>query len=1018
MDSDLFLQQLRDLSLEDGCAYIQEHRAELSDRTAIGEVLAEEALRVLYTPFLSLKIAELLIFYGDYVGHLLSHGLGLKAKGDALMLIAHYEAAMKYLDTAGKEFLGLGDEGNWARSRISWIIACAWLGRIEEALQEAARARDVFLRLGEYYWACVIDHNTALIYDQIGRYQDALKLYESMLAIYPVLTDQSEASINRSIALAEMNQAIHLAWLGNFEQAYRLHQQARASFIALGEATCVISTEINLADLEYTQGYYGSALRRYYQAIDSLMQNNIDNPLLLAELKLWIAKCLVKLNRPQEACPLADEAVEAYRLSGISLNTGSALREYAITLLASGRPNEALRALNEAWMLFNQGGFDPSAFATKLQQAEILLEMEAVTEAYDQAHFIRQYFDAQRLVSGTVRSSLVMAEALIGRVQKLRIDQEKEQQALLLQEAVLLCKQTTLQARQYNLQEEVYKSHYLLGRIFALQGNLGKAARHYGAAISQIERILDDLVYDLSPSFLHMIWTIYEDIITLCLQRSETERAFSYLEQARSMALRQYLNKTSALQSRNRDQEDAASPSVSQVNSALALRLQHELRDRQEEYRWYTVLLVDPSISPDTDLEIIQAELKRCEEKISELFERLHLYQSNTDFTSHKKKRATHNIKRVDIAQLRQQLMPDQTLLAYFLHKDTLVIFAATTETLATYKIPDGAAQLERLLPLLHAHLQPDGWPNVQQPPQKVIRRLLNKLYDLLIAPVANLLPMQSGYLTIVPYGPLHALPFHALHDGSHFLVENFQINYLPASNMLMHLGRLQYEDAHDRIDAFMSSKQPIVFGYSGNGHLQRTVDEAKMLAEMLGGRCYIEGEATIARLIEQAPNSPIIHIATHGQSRLDAPNFSYVLLADGQLNAIDAFNLDLKGCELITLSGCETGLSLSGGGDEQLGLGRAFLAAGASSLLMSLWPVEDNATNELMQCFYQHLLQGESKGQALRAAQCSLVHHTGTIYTHPYFWAAFRLVGDVGPLRYEIANESSFALATRPLKK
>jgi CHAT domain-containing protein len=102
----------------------------------------------------------------------------------------------------------------------------------------------------------------------------------------------------------------------------------------------------------------------------------------------------------------------------------------------------------------------------------------------------------------------------------------------------------------------------------------------------------------------------------------------------------------------------------------------------------------------------------------------------------------------------------------------------------------------------------------------------------------------------------------------------------------------------------------------------------------------------------------------------------------------------------LVTLIGCETGLALSGGGDEQLGLGRAFLAAGADSLVMSLWSVEDNATNELMQVFYQHLLNGESKVQALRAAQCQLLHHSSSIYAHPYFWAAFRLVGDVSPLK------------------
>jgi CHAT domain-containing protein len=233
-----------------------------------------------------------------------------------------------------------------------------------------------------------------------------------------------------------------------------------------------------------------------------------------------------------------------------------------------------------------------------------------------------------------------------------------------------------------------------------------------------------------------------------------------------------------------------------------------------------------------------------------------------------------------------------------------------------------------------------------------------------------------------------------------------------------MHLSSLKDEQAHPSKNASLFTKPPLMFGYSGNGHLQRTIDEAKMLAALLDGCCYLEGEATIAQLIEQAPDSPIIHIATHGHSRLDAPNFSYVLLADGQLNAIDAFSLDLKGCELVTLSGCETGLALSGGGDEQLGLGRAFLAAGAESLVMSLWPVEDNATNELMRLFYQRLLSGDTKMQALRVAQCNLLHRSSSIYAHPYFWAAFRLVGDTGTLHALGAKEDTFAIETEPRKK
>jgi CHAT domain-containing protein len=276
----------------------------------------------------------------------------------------------------------------------------------------------------------------------------------------------------------------------------------------------------------------------------------------------------------------------------------------------------------------------------------------------------------------------------------------------------------------------------------------------------------------------------------------------------------------------------------------------------------------------------------------------------------------------------------------------------------------------------------------------------------MLVKPVAELLPPSSGHITIVPYGPLFNLPFHALYDGSHFLVEHYRINYLPASTILMHLGTLQSERSKRSTRTRGATALPLVLGYSGHGQLQRVRQEAQTVAALLDGRCYLESEATITRLIELAPGSPVIHIATHGHSRLDAPNFSYVRLADGQLNAIDAFRLDLQGCELVTLSGCETGLSMSGGGDEQLGLGRAFLAAGTTSLVMSLWPVEDNATNELMQLFYEGLLKGESKVEALRSAQCNLLRRTSSTYSHPYFWAAFRLVGDIGRLLYEKAGD------------
>jgi CHAT domain-containing protein/tetratricopeptide (TPR) repeat protein len=1008
IDASQLLQRLHDLDLEEGRSLIMQSAADLNDQAAFGVALADEALKELYTPFLSLKLAELLIFFGNHIQHPSSHALGLKAKGDALVQIGHFQAAIECLDAAGEEFLGMGNEGNWARTRISWVTASESLGRVEEALQEAEHARNTFERLGEHYWTCIIAVNTAVIYDHLGRYQDAIRLYEYACSIYPTLTDQREVDIKQSIAIAELNQAISLSWLGRFSDASHLQEKAYNSLLALGEMGLVVFIEIDMANLSYTQGYYGQALLRYLHVRDTLVQDNSDvptNPMLLAELKIWMANCLEKLSRTQEACKLVEEAVATYKQIGTSLQTSNALREYASALQASGRLQEALTILKEALTLFHNGGFNLYISATKLQEAEILLAMGDLEEALELAQHIKEQFEAQHFVARSIRASLIIVQVLFRKADRVEKLQYGMMQAQLLEEATYLAKQIALQAKKYNLQEERYKSHFYLGQIFALQGNTVKAEKHYRAAITQIEYILNNLAFDLSPSFLHAAWRAYEEMIALCIRRSQPEHAFSYLERVRSVALRQYLNNTNILREEKR--EEAADVSVLQGNKATRLRIQYELREWQEKYHYYSALLanIDPSASPLVDQRIIQAEMQRCESRVNELFEHLQLSQSETPFVAHIQKQRALTLELDMIERLQQRLSSDQLLLTYFLFKDTLTIFAVTSESLRTFEVPEGQKELERLLPFLHIYLHPSSWPDVQKPPQQAIRRMLKKLYDLLISPIKALLPPEQGQLTIVPYGPLHTLPFHALYDGSHFLIEDFQINYLPASNLLLHFSNYKDDKIHNEVNASSGARTSLVFGYSGNGHLQRCIDEAVTLTSMLRGRCYLEKEATIARLIEQAPGSTIIHIATHGRARLDAPNFSSVLLADGQLNAIDAFSLDLQGCELVTLSGCETGLSLSGGGDEQLGLGRAFLASGARSLVISLWPVEDRSTNELMQAFYQHLLSGENKMQALRAAQCSLLRSGSPALSHPYFWAAFRLIGDPVPIYTNVAT-------------
>ncbi|HEY4387156.1 MAG TPA: hypothetical protein VGN34_22095, partial [Ktedonobacteraceae bacterium] len=710
MDQMLLLQQLRDLSLEEGRVSIYRHLAELEDYASFGRLLKDEsqvAERV--DPFLSLKLAELLIFFGELTKHRTSHALGLIARGNVLRTLGSHQAALEALDEAGQEFLDLADEKGWARSRISWIISASWLGRVDEALQQAERARQTLLRSGESFWACVVEYNTAVIYTQLGRYREALHLYEDMLTLLPTLQEQDETLIKRYMSMTKVNYARNLAFIGEFQLAVRYQQESLQSFTELQETHSMAEVEVNLADLEYVQGYYGSALSHYYQGRDLLQHNAIDDPRLLAHIHTHMATCLVKLGRVREACLLAEEAVATYRRLGASLDTGEALSEYAYALIASRRLQEAIQVLDEAEALFTRGGFGHHASAARLQQAELLVEMGAMDQAFSVVNQIYEFFARNVQHDRLVRAYLVQAAASI--IQAQQATDEQERVRLFLQ-ASQICEQAGKQANSHNLQEQFYQSQHLLGKIALLRGDMQRSTRYHMRAIRQIERMLTDLAHDLSPSFLRRTWQVYEDMIALSLRGTDAAQAFRYLERGRSVVLRQYF----AMASTTQEQPALQAQKAEAVEKSVTLlRLQRELEEWRRAYRNYSMQLARIEASAETilDREMIQAELLRCEERLSELSERVYILRQpgraavdGTPQADHERfKQRVQKVVRIE--EIQQHVAADQLVLTYFLEKEKLTIFVLSARGLNFYEIPGGTEQLEHLLPFLHAHLQP-----------------------------------------------------------------------------------------------------------------------------------------------------------------------------------------------------------------------------------------------------------------------------------------------------------------------
>jgi CHAT domain-containing protein len=170
---------------------------------------------------------------------------------------------------------------------------------------------------------------------------------------------------------------------------------------------------------------------------------------------------------------------------------------------------------------------------------------------------------------------------------------------------------------------------------------------------------------------------------------------------------------------------------------------------------------------------------------------------------------------------------------------------------------------------------------------------------------------------------------------------------------------------------------------------------EAKAISGIRpGSRILLRKDAGESALRSYGKNYRYLHFATHGRFDPLAPLKSALMLAPdsrsgGMLSVDKIYSLDLD-ADLVTLSACETGLSLIANGDDMVGLTRGFLYAGSSSVVASLWKVDDRATAELMKSFYTELLNSD-KVEALRKAQLE----TKKKYPHPYYWASFQLTGN-----------------------
>ncbi len=338
----------------------------------------------------------------------------------------------------------------------------------------------------------------------------------------------------------------------------------------------------------------------------------------------------------------------------------------------------------------------------------------------------------------------------------------------------------------------------------------------------------------------------------------------------------------------------------------------------------------------------------------------------------------------MDAAQLQAMLAPDEVVVAYHTLPDRLVAWVLSRDGVREAKFPLALprADLGRLVDAYRDAL-------IKLNPKAV--GIGDQIGQLLLAPL-GIAPGKR--VVIVPHGPLHYLPFQALRLDGQYLIERNPISIAPSISIAARLAQ-RTPTARAELLAFGN---PTISPDVADPLPGAEREVQALAAQFPGATLYFNAEANKTNFTSAAPKARLVHVAAHAMADTLDPLHSKVLLADedgkpNYLEAKDVIGMDLGNVAMLALSACESGLGRVDNGDEVLGFTRSFLSAGTSTLLASLWPVSDAATEKLMTTLYADLAKGVVVQDAMRDAQRAVMADPQT--SHPFYWAPFNLIGN-----------------------
>jgi CHAT domain-containing protein/tetratricopeptide (TPR) repeat protein len=871
-----------------------------------------------------------------------ARGQSLRAAGHVLFARGQWAGALESYGHALDLVRRTGREQHVARTLSGALQTLIYLGQYDRAFAAADEARAIFDRHGDRLRLARLDSNLGNILYRQERFEDALARYHEA---YERLRDIGEP---RDVAAVLSNTAVCFISLNDFASALDTYRRARAFCLQHQMPLLVLQADYNVAYLHFLRGEYSTALDLYRAVQRQCEASNDRYHLALCDLDR--SELYLELNLSEEGGRLAERARVAFEELGMRYEAAKALMNVGLAAGQRGEAAAALGVFDRARTLFGAEGNPVCQALVDLYRAIVLHRGGHNTEAARWCRRASTVFLRSGLPVKAAMCELLLAQLSVARGRAAAAER--------------LATSALDRLERAGAPALAFQAHFVLGLAAELNGDAPRAFAAFERAHQSMEQRRSHLQgEDAKVAFLNDKLSVYEALVSACLERDDVRRAFGYIEQAKSRSLADLMACRIA----------SLAPRVPRVEADDVVRLRHELNSHYHQ-------IGAEGLRHDRGAAGRVERLRRRASGLeAQLVETLRTVgQTDEEFATLQSGGAC------ELEAIQASLPAAATLVEYYEARGRMYAAVIDRNRLDIVALAP-VTRIRSLVRMLQFHLSKFRFGSTYTTAfagelRAVTEAHLFELYSELVAPLRS--RFSGNHLVVVPHGFLHYVPFHALTDGERFLIDDFTMSYAPSASVYR----------------LCCAKPPcdhqtsLVMGVP-HPSLPHVRGEVEAVAAALPSPVVLMGKkATHERLRTLGAESRFIHIATHGHVRRDNPMFSSIDLGTGPLSLFDLYQLDLS-AELVTLSGCSTGVNVVTGGDELVGLVRGLLYSGARAVLLTLWDAYDRSTAAFMTAFYRGLSESRTKSAALRFA----MREVRAEFPHPFYWAPFVLVGPDG---------------------